>query len=183
MAVMTSKPENIGKAAPDFNLLGVDGKKHSLQDALHGKKACVLMFICNHCPYVVAQHDHLYALINEFQEKGVSFVGINSNDEKNYPADSFDNMLRLNREKTFPFAYLRDADQSVARAYDAVCTPEFFVIDAGGVIRYHGGINEGGKQIAHPQKPYLQNALCELLAGKPITEATPHAMGCSIKWS
>lgn len=183
MALSYSEPKKIGTKASAFDLPGVDGKNYSLTSCLTGRKACVIMFICNHCPYVKAYFDRLIALANDYQKKEVSFVGINPNDEKNYPEDSLTHMITLAKEKKFPFPYLRDKTQTVAKSYDAVCTPEIFVIDGGGTIRYHGGIDDNWKEPAAVTKHFLNTALNEVLAGKTVTNPTPHAMGCSIKWS
>lgn len=182
MALTESRDIMIGTKAPAFTLPGTDGKKHSLTELSKGKKSTVVMFICNHCPYVVAYQDRLVALALEYQHKGVVFAAINSNDEKNYPDDSFENMVEVAKRKEYPFPYLRDKDQMVARAYDVVCTPEMYVADAAGVIRYHGGIDDNWKEPAKVTKRYLKNAIEDLLMGRPVKEATPHAFGCSLKW-
>ena len=183
MALTHSQEKMIGVKAPRFNLPGVDKKPHSLANMLKGKRGIVVMFICNHCPYVKAYFDRLIALTHEYAPKGIPFVGINANDEINYPDDSFTNMVTLAKRKEFPFPYLRDQDQTVAKAYDAVCTPEIFIVDAQEIIRYHGGIDDSWDDEAKVKKPYLKNAIDDLLADRPVKEATPHAMGCSIKWN
>lgn len=183
MALTHSEEKMIGEKAPDFSLPGVDGKAHSLKVTQKGNKACVVMFICNHCPYVKAYFDRLIALGREYRPKGVAFLGINANDEINYPDDSFENMVKLAKKKEFPFPYLRDEDQTVAQAFDAVCTPEIYVIDDKGIIRYHGGIDDSWDDEKKVTKRYLKNALDELLTSRKVSDPTPHAMGCSIKWS
>ncbi|OGQ22858.1 MAG: hypothetical protein A3I05_01665 [Deltaproteobacteria bacterium RIFCSPLOWO2_02_FULL_44_10] len=183
MALTESKEIMIGTKAPSFKLKGVDGKIHSFEEISKGKKATVVMFICNHCPYVKAYFDRLIALTHEYQKKETAFVGINSNDETNYPDDSFEKMVTLAKRKELPFLYLRDHDQQVAKAYDAVCTPEVYVADSTNIIRYHGGIDDSWDNVSNVTKHYLKNALDDILANRTIQEPTPHAMGCSIKWA
>ncbi|MBI4211963.1 MAG: thioredoxin family protein [Deltaproteobacteria bacterium] len=183
MALTYSKENLIGTKAPDFNLPGVDGKHYSLKGLLHNQHGVVVMFICNHCPYVVAHQDRLIALAHTYQKNGFQFVGINSNDETNYPDDSFDNMVKVAKQKDYPFPYLRDKDQTAAKAYDAVCTPEIYLVDYEGKIRYHGGIDDNWKEPDKATKHYLKNAIEDIHAGRPVKEPTPHAMGCSIKWA
>lgn len=179
----SSKDVMLGATAPPFTLPGVDGKKYAFAELAQGKTAVVVMFICNHCPYVKAYFDRLIALAREYQPQGVAFVGINANDEKNYPEDSFAHMVTLAQKKEFPFPYVRDAQQTVARAYDAACTPEIYVADAHGIIRYHGAIDDNWETPARVTKRYLKNAIADLVAGRAVKEAAPHAIGCSIKWS
>ena len=179
---MESKEKMVGEKAPDFDLPGVDGQNHSLSSVLKGKKACVVMFVCNHCPYVIAYWDRIIQLAKDYQTKGVAFLGINPNDEKNYPEDSFKKMKVIAKERKFPFAYLRDQDQSVAQAYDAACTPEIYVVDQAGIVRYHGGIDDNWQDASQAKEKFLQKALEEVLQGQEVSNPTPHAMGCSIKW-
>src|SRR3989338_2300765 len=182
MVLMDSKEKMIGKKAPDFDLPGVDGKPHSLSSALRHHGAVVVMFVCNHCPYVQAYWGRLVQLAKSYQDKDVVFLAINPNDEKNYPDDSMEKMKIVAREWEFPFAYLRDYDQSVAKAYDAVCTPEMFIVDQKGMVQYHGGIDDNWQEASKVRERFLQKALDEVLAGKKVSQPTPHAMGCSIKW-
>ena len=183
MALTHSKDILIGAIAPGFTLQGVDGKKHTLEEISKGKRATVIMFICNHCPYVKAYFDRLITLAHHYQTKGAAFVGINANDEINYPDDSFKNMVTLAKQKEFPFLYLRDHDQKIAKAYDAVCTPEIYVADEKNVIQYHGGIDDSWDDESKVKKQYLKNAIEDILVHRKVHEPTPHAMGCSIKWT
>ncbi|MDO8526883.1 MAG: thioredoxin family protein [Deltaproteobacteria bacterium] len=172
-----------GAEAPDFNLSGVDGKKHSLH-AVRGKtKAVVVIFACNHCPYVVAYEDRMIQITKDYLSKGVSVFVINANDEKNYPEDSFENMQERAKLKEYPYPYLRDADQKVATLFGAGCTPEVFLLDASLKHVYHGRIDDNWqdpKKVAHP---HLRNALDAVLSGKPIARQETHPIGCSIKWT
>jgi peroxiredoxin len=182
MVLLESKEKMVGEKAPGFNLPGVDGKNTSLKDLLTKYQAVVVMFVCNHCPYVQAYWDRVIQLAKEYQSQKVAFVGINPNDEKNYPEDSMDNMKIVAQEKGFPFAYLRDDDQSVAKAYDAVCTPEFYVVNSQGIVCFHGGVDDSWNKPDKVKERFLKTALDEVLADQEVSNATPHAMGCSIKW-
>jgi len=171
----------IGELAPGFTLRGVDGKTHSLGD-YKGKRAVAVVFSCNHCPTVKDYEDRMVQIQKDYMNKGVVLVAINPNDSKQYPEDSFDNMILRAREKHFNFPYLRDEDQSVARAYGAERTPEVFLIDSRGVLRYHGRIDDS-RDLKEVKSHDLLNALDALLAGRSISivETEPH--GCTVKWS
>ena len=132
---------DFGQKAPDFELPGTDGKRHRLAD-LKGERGTLVVFMCNHCPYVKAVIDRLIRDAAELREHGVNTVAISSNDAESYPADSFENMRRWALEKRFPFPYLHDETQEVARAYGAVCTPDFFGYDAGLGLQYRGRLDE-----------------------------------------
>lgn len=172
----------IGDPAPDFNLPGVDGETHSLA-SLVGKKILVVIFTCNHCPYVIGWEGRMIKIQREYGPKGVQLVAINSNETNKYPEDSFLKMVLRSKEKGFNFIYLRDEDQSIARAYDAACTPEVFVFDAERKLRYHGRIDDNYQDPAAVKSPDLQNALDDLLGNRPVRAPETHAMGCSIKWA
>jgi peroxiredoxin len=173
---------DFGWPAKDFDLEGVDGKRHTLDD-VRGEKGTLVMFLCNHCPYVKAVIDDLIAGVTELAGEGVGAVAIMSNDTDGYPADSFENMAAWSREKGFSFPYLIDSSQEVARAYDAVCTPDFFGFDADLGLQYRGRIAElrnlgplpGGRR-------ELFEAMKDIAAtGKGPRDQVP-SMGCSIKW-
>ena len=140
--------------APAFDLLGVDGKRHSLATA-RGEKGLVVMFICNHCPYVKKSIDRIVADCKALAAKGIGSIAVMSNDPAYNSEDSFENMKRVAREKGFPFPYVLDETQDVARTYDAVCTPEFFGFDADLELRYHGRLDElvQAMTVAPPAKP------------------------------
>ncbi|HEV2431421.1 MAG TPA: thioredoxin family protein [Burkholderiales bacterium] len=155
--------------APPFDLPGVDGKRHSLQSA-RGDKGLLVMFICNHCPYVKRVIDGVVRDCKALASLGIGSVAVMSNDPADYPEDSFENMKRVAREKGFPFPYVIDETQDVARAYDTVCTPEFFGFNSALELEYHGRFDEmfkAMKQIAE--------------TGKGPKEQIP-SVGCSIKW-
>ncbi len=169
--------------APHFSLFGTDGKTHTL-DSVKGSKATIIVFTCNHCPYAVMNEDRLIAVCRDYASKGVGMAAINSNDAASYPEDSFDAMKVRAREKAFPFPYLHDADQSVARAYAATHTPHLFVFDAGLRLAYTGCVDDDNnyKRRKTPEKAYLRDALDDLVAGRPVRVPETHAIGCTIKW-
>ncbi|HZB91355.1 MAG TPA: thioredoxin family protein [Stellaceae bacterium] len=168
--------------AIDFDLEATDGRRYRLAD-IRGAKATLVMFICNHCPYVKAVLDDIIADAKELQPLGVGAVAIMPNDTEAYPADSFEDMRRLAQAKAFPFPYVIDRTQAVARAYGAVCTPEFFGFDAALQLRYHGRIHAlRNLQRVPGAKRDLFEAMAEIArSGNAPAEQFP-AMGCSIKW-
>ena len=171
----------INDKAPDFSLPATDGKIYRLND-FRGKKVLVVVFMCNHCPYVQAYISRIKSIQSDFGIKGVQVVGINSNDEVNYPDDGFDKMVEMARVKALNFVYLRDEDQAVANAYGAQCTPEIFAFDGERKLRYHGRIDDNYKDEKSVQTTDLRNAVDAVLHGRKVSfELTP-AMGCSIKW-
>ncbi|NDK55333.1 thioredoxin family protein [Pontibacter fetidus] len=173
----------LGTQAHDFALLDtVTGKLFSLRDVA-STKATVIMFICNHCPYVLHVIDKVTEVARHYQQQGVRFVAINANDASTYPQDGPEKMKALAKDYSFPFPYLYDQTQQVARTYQAVCTPEFFVYDANMRLAYHGQFDDArpGNNIAVTGSD-LTNALDALLQGqRPATEQNA-AIGCGIKW-
>lgn len=167
--------------APDFDLPGTDGRRYNL-GCFAGKKILIIAFTCNHCPYVQAYEDRLMALQRDYAAKGVQVVAINANETRNYPEDSLDKMVIRAKERRFNFPYLRDEDQSVARAYDAACTPEFYAFDRGGALRYHGRFDDNYQDATAVRSHDLRNAVDDLLAGREVKRPTTPALGCSIKW-
>ena len=172
---------NFGEKAHDFTLPATDGRTYSLSD-LKGPNGTLIVFMCNHCPYVKAVIDRLIRDANDLKALGVNTIAISSNDATAYPADSFDNMRRWAEEKRFPFPYLHDETQEVARAYGAVCTPDFFGYDAGLGLQYRGRLDE----LKRDQAPNARRELFEAMrqvaeTGQGPKEQVP-SMGCSIKW-
>jgi peroxiredoxin len=171
----------IGENAPDFsNLLGTDGKRYSLVNFADAR-TLVLIVSCNHCPYVQAYEDRMVGIQNDYMDRGVRLVAVNPNYDSDYPEDSYENMIERAKGKGFNFPYIRDEDQSLAKALSAVCTPEIFVFDKARRLAYHGRIDDNrdaSKVTSHD----LRNALDAIIVGKnpPITETRP--FGCSIKW-
>jgi peroxiredoxin len=172
----------LGIKAPDFTLPATDGRTYRLAD-VKGKKGTVVVFICNHCPYVKGVIDRLVADARLLMAEGVGFVAISSNDAIAYPEDSFDNMKLFARKHRFPFPYLYDESQDVARAYDAVCTPDFFGLNAAGEVQYRGRLDEGRKD---PPPPGVKRELLDAMrivaaTGKGPKDQIP-SIGCSMKW-
>lgn len=172
----------LGDAAPDFDLPAVDGKKYSLA-SFKDRKVLVVFFTCNHCPYVQGWDGRVIALQRECASNGVQFVGINANETVHYPDDSFDKMVVRAKEIGINWVYLRDESQEVARAYDAACTPEFYVFDSGRKLRYHGRLDDNHKDPKSVTSHDLKNALDDLVEGHDVRVSLTPAMGCSIKWA
>lgn len=173
---------DFGLKATDFSLPATNGQQIGLSD-VRGENGTLVMFICNHCPYVKAIHDRLITDALQLQENGIGVVAISSNDAVSYPADSFENMKLLANELQLPFPYLYDESQEVARAYDAVCTPDFFGYNADLELQYRGRLDSSGKQPSNADtKRELVEAMLEIAkTGKGPKEQIP-SMGCSIKW-
>lgn len=171
-----------GNAAVDFSLPGVDGKQWTLQDC-KGEKGLLIMFICNHCPYVKAVRERIVRDTNELKELGINSVAIMSNDPALYEEDSFENMKKVAEEYGFSFPYLLDETQGVAKAYGAVCTPDFFGYNAELELQYRGRLDESRKQSAAADvRRDLFEAMSEVAkSGNGPKEQIP-SMGCSIKW-
>jgi len=173
----------IGTKAPAFELPNtIDGKNLSFEN-IASEKGTVVMFICNHCPYVIHVNDELVKLGKEYQEKGINFVAISSNDVENYPQDGPDKMKEHAAEMGYPFPYLYDESQEVAKAYDAACTPDFYLFDGDQKLFYRGRLDSSTPGNGHPLTGAdLRNAIDSLLQGaNEITEQMP-SMGCNIKW-
>lgn len=172
---------DFGWKAVDFDLPGVDGKRHTLAD-VRGARGTLIVFICNHCPYVRAIADRLVADVKALQDEGIGAAAIMSNDTVNYPADSFDNMAVFAREHGFTFPYLLDETQAVAQAYGAVCTPDFFGFDADLGLQYRGRLDESRREAVPNARRELLEAMTQVArTGQGPAEQVP-AMGCSIKW-
>ncbi len=171
----------IGDKAIPFTLIGVDDQQHSLDDYAD-KKAVVVIFSCNHCPYVRAWEDRMVQIQADYAEKGVQLIAISANDATKYPDDSFPKMKERAREKGFNFPYLYDETQEVARAYGAERTPEVFLFDQERILRYHGAIDDNYEDPNAVRTHYLREALDAVLAGQePSIKETP-PVGCTIKW-
>ncbi|MGH7829375.1 MAG: thioredoxin family protein [Candidatus Binatia bacterium] len=181
MALLKSTDIPLGGPAPDFKLPSVDGKVYALKD-FSAAKALVVMFICNHCPYVQAVEDRILKLHRDYKDKGVQVVGICSNDPTDYPDDSPANLLKRWKQKEYGFPYLIDESQAVAKAFGAVCTPDIYVYDAARRLAYHGRIDDNWQHPDQVAKQELRAALDALLAGKPPAGEQWPSMGCSIKW-
>lgn len=173
----------LGFKAPDFSLPDtISGKTLSL-DELKSDKATVIMFICNHCPFVVHVKDELVRLANDYIPKGVSFIAISSNDIENYPQDAPDKMKEFAAANNFPFPYLYDESQDVARAYSAACTPDFSIFDAEMKCVYRGQLDDSRPSNGLPLTGKdIREALDNILSGTPVSENQLPSIGCNIKW-
>lgn len=173
---------DFGWKAPDFSLIGVDGKTHTL-DELKGPKGTLVAFICNHCPYVIAVIDRIVRDARDLEALGVSTVAICSNDATTHPDDSFDNMKTFASRHGFTFPYLHDESQDVAHAYDAMCTPDFFGFNADLELQYRGRLDASGRD---PAGPNVRRELFEAMKMIAETGQGPKdqtaSIGCSIKW-
>jgi peroxiredoxin len=172
---------NLGDTLIPFDLLGVDDKNHSSSDFSQAE-ALAVIFSCNHCPYVRAWEDRMVQIQADYAEKGVRLVAINSNDPVKYPADSFPQMKVRAQEKGFNFPYLFDGSQAIAHKYGAERTPEVFLFDKSGVLKYHGAIDDNYDDPNAVEVNYLRDALDAILAGDepPIAQTPP--VGCTVKW-
>ncbi len=183
MAIYSESPQ-FGSSAPDFQLRGVDRRTYSLKDFAEAR-ALVVVFMCNHCPYVVAVQKRINQLAQEFSPRGVQLVAINSNDSIQYPDDSFEKMQIRAEEQGFVFPYLWDETQEVAQKYGAVCTPEFYVYERSTgqwALRYRGRLDDSWKEETQVQQRDLALALECILKGQPVSPDQKPSMGCSIKW-
>lgn len=171
----------IGMRAPGFSLPAVDGKFYCLS-SFADKKILIVIFSCNHCPYVQAYQQRIIDLQNEFAKDGVQIVAINSNDDTKYPEDSFEEMKKRAEEKKFNFPYLRDETQEVAKAYGATHTPQIFLFDENRRLRYEGKIDDNWKEPDKVKSKYLRDAILEVLSGKEVSVPETFSIGCTIKW-
>lgn len=183
MAATPSTMMPIGTTAPEFNLIDtVSGKMLSLTDT-KGEKATVVMFICNHCPYVLHIIKQLVKVAEDYISRGVNFIAISSNDVENYPEDAPELMKKLAHSESFPFPYLYDESQEVAKAYDAACTPDLFVFDKDMKCAYRGQFDDSRPKNDIPVSGKdLSRALDEIVAGKSVTAEQRPSIGCNIKW-
>ena len=180
MAIVKLK---IDDPAPKFrDLLGVDGKKYSMKD-FDDKKILIIVFTCNHCPYVQAYENRLITIQNDYEGRGVQLIAINSNETQNYPEDDFDHMVIRAAEKGYNFPYLRDESQKVAACYHARTTPEIYVLDQERRLRYRGRIDDNWQYPEEVELHDLRNALDDLLEGREVPTPETYAVGCSIKWT
>ncbi|MDR4507474.1 MAG: thioredoxin family protein [Candidatus Brocadiaceae bacterium] len=183
MALISSSMIPLGTVAPPFRLPDtVSGKTADLND-LKSEKATVIMFICNHCPYVKHVQTHLVRLANDYQPKGIAFVAISSNDATSYPEDAPEKMKEVALQMDYPFPYLYDETQEIARQYHAACTPDFYIFDDSLKCVYRGQLDDSrpGNQIPVTGKD-IRSALDNILNGLPVSAEQKSSMGCSIKW-
>jgi len=171
----------LGATAPTFELPATDGRIYTLED-VRGRNGLVVIFMCNHCPYVQAALPNIVRDVRELSALGISTVGINSNDAAAYPEDSFDRMAALSAERQLPFPYLYDETQQVARAYGAVCTPEFYGFDSDLHLRYRGRLDASRKEPIPGARRELFEAMQQIAQTGTGPEVQYPALGCSIKW-
>ena len=182
MAVTPSTMLPLGTKAPSFRLPDIEGRIISLDD-FRESPALLVVFMCNHCPYVKHIRSYLVELVEEYQKRGVDVVGINSNDIESFPEDSPENMKRVARELGFTFPYLFDERQKIAQTYRAACTPDFFLFDGEKKLVYRGQLDSSrpGNDVPITGKD-LRSALDAVLAGKPVSTEQRPSLGCNIKW-
>lgn len=189
MALEYSTASEFGTSAPDFSLPGVDGKTYSLS-SFKNSKGLLVVFMCNHCPYVIAVHERLNQLAKNFADQGIAVIGINPNDPLYKDEDSFENMKLTAKKWDLVFPYVQDETQKVARAYDAVCTPDPYLyenVNGQFLLRYHGRIDDNWKEPSQVKEQSLRNAMNALLKNdaadiRKLSDTAVAAMGCSIKW-
>jgi peroxiredoxin len=168
--------------APDFELPGVDEDVHHLSRYLENFRAIAVIFMCNHCPYVQLYLNRMKELQADFQHRNVTLIGINANDANQYPDDSFENMKIFAANNQLNFPYIRDVAQDVAESFGASKTPEVFLLDQDGRLRYKGLIDDNADDPAAVGVSYLRGAIDQLLKNEPVEPSSTEAIGCSIKW-
>ncbi|WP_410001977.1 thioredoxin family protein [Rubinisphaera sp. JC750] len=182
MVMTASTMLPLGSAAPDFSLPNVDGNTLSLSD-LPADKPMLVMFICNHCPFVLHLREALAEFSSEYQAKGLTIVGISSNDVANYPADSPEKMKEMAKESNWNFPYLYDESQDVAKAYRAACTPDLFLFDSDHKLVYRGQFDDSRPSNGLPVTGADLKAACDaVLNNQPVPEQQKPSIGCNIKW-
>ena len=182
MVLTPSTMLSLGTKAPDFSLKGIDGKSVSLADFSQAR-ALLVIFLCNHCPYVKHVAEGLARLAKDYQAQGVAVVGINSNDAKKHPDDSPEKMVEEHKQRGYTFPYLFDETQDVAKAYRAACTPDFYVFDAQQRLAYRGQMDSSRPNSGVPVTGEdLRVALDAVLAGRSVGEDQRPSIGCNIKW-
>ena len=170
----------IGSSAAGFSLPATDGKIYSL-DAFNDKKLLLVIFSCNHCPYVQAYEERIKQIQSDFIYD-LKIAAISSNDANNYPEDSFEEMKKRSEQKQFNFPYLYDESQEIAKRYGATHTPEIFLFNENRELIFHGKIDDNWQDVNSVKSKYLRNAIEEYLAGKPISVPETFTIGCTIKW-
>ena len=170
-----------GCKAPGFSLKGTDGRAHSLPE-FKNAKALLVVFMCNHCPYVKPKIETIKNLQAKYKGKGLAVIGINANDAADYPEDSFDGMVKTAKEKNFNFIYLHDETQQVAKSYGASCTPDPFLFDAEQKLAYHGRFDNALEHGQQATEFNMDESIAAVLAGKKPKHDFLYSIGCSIKW-
>ncbi len=181
MPALTTPKAEIGWQAPDFSLKGIDGKTYRLKDVT-GKNGLVVMFICNHCPFVKAIATKLARDMKELAAAGIGSIAINSNDTETHPEDSFENMKKFSAENNFPFPYVIDETQGTAKNYGAVCTPDFFGFDRDLQLQYRGRLDDSGMETKPGAERDLLKAMLEVAKTGHAPAKQYNSIGCNIKW-
>jgi thiol-disulfide isomerase/thioredoxin len=181
MPVFTPQEPALNSPCPDFKLKAVDGKTYQKSDFFRGNPTLV-MFICNHCPYVKAIEDRLIQLGHDFKSHNMDIVAICSNDSVNYPEDSFENLTARWKEKNYSFSYLHDETQNVAKIFGAICTPDYFLYDGNDKLKYRGRLDDSWKDAGSVKKRELFEAALAIKNNRPLDFTPTPSMGCSIKW-
>ncbi|MBA2711147.1 MAG: thioredoxin family protein [Tatlockia sp.] len=183
MAKTLSSMLALGTPAPEFSLVDVLCGKNVNLNSIKSSKATVIMFICNHCPYVQHVNKELTRIATDYMKSGINFIAINSNDISNYPEDSPENMKLIAEKESYPFPYLFDETQEVARAYQAACTPDFYVFDENLELAYRGQLDDSrpGNNVAVSGES-VRRVLDSLLANETISIEQKPSLGCNIKW-
>ena len=181
MALTYTPSPDLGQKCFDFSLPATDGKNYQLKDFLN-HKPLVIMFICNHCPYVKAIEDRLIQLTLDLKKRDIHVVAICSNDPIKYPDDNFESMQKKAKEKNYPFVYLHDETQEIAKTFGAVCTPDFFVYDQNNLLAYRGRLDDSWKEAEKVTTRELYEATIQLADGNKISTNQAPSMGCNIKW-
>jgi peroxiredoxin len=171
----------VGDTAKDFKLKNVDGKMVSLK-SMKKAKGYIVVFTCNHCPYALAYQDRIIELHNKYAELGYPVVAINPNDKDRSPGDSFDKMQERAKEKDYPFVYLYDEKQDVARSFGATRTPHVYILDKNMKVQYIGAIDDNSESAEDASEKYVENAVDALLKGESVAVTQTKAIGCTIKW-
>ncbi len=171
----------LGQKAPDFSLPATDGNTYSLDD-FSDAKGLVVFFTCNHCPFVKESDEYTRQIVESYEPRGITFVGINSNSANTYSEDSFENMVARMDEHEFPWVYLHDESQDVARDYGALRTPQFYLFDGDRELIYTGRALDNPREPEKSTSKDLEKALDEFLAGEPVSKPLTNPVGCNVKW-
>jgi peroxiredoxin len=178
---MSDNKLKFDSAIPEFSILGIDDKTYSLK-TFSDKNILIIIFSCNHCPYVQAYEERIINLQKDFEKDGVQIIAINSNDDVKYPDDSFDEMKKRAELKKFNFPYLRDETQDVAKAFGATHTPQIFLFDKKRKLKYEGKIDDNWQEPDKVKSAYLKDAIVEVLNENEVSVPETFSIGCTIKW-
>lgn len=178
---MATKTLSLGSKIPEFDLPAIDDKDYNL-NSFKESEGLVIIFSCNHCPYVQAYEGRMKSIQDEYKDKGITVIAINPNDATTHPDDSFENMKKRAAEQKFNFLYLRDEAQTAAKAFDATHTPEIFLFDKERKLKYHGRIDDNWQEPDKAVNKYLKNAIDEMLDGKEVSVPETYSIGCTVKW-